>query len=158
MCVLDKERHTAHTYLLQAMQGRRKIWKYCRARGASSNVVGIICPPGWGRATTTTRIELAHARLHELACVRDICHWTIYSPTTFLERCRKVVREKWLEKSGSRNLVREKWLARKKVVLYYKSTFFQVGEKWLTRKKNTSLKNHFSRTTFLHFSRKVVAE
>ena len=126
--------------------------------GASSNVVGIICPPGWGRATTTTRIELAHARLHELACVRDICHWTIYSPTTFLERCRKVVREKWLEKSGSRNLVREKWLARKKVVLYYKSTYFQVGEKWLTRKKNTSLKNHFSRTTFLHFSRKVVAE
>ena len=65
--------------------------------------------------------------------------------------------EFWLEKSGWRNLVREKWLARKKVVLYHKSTFFLVREKWLTRKK-TSLKNHFSRTTFLHFSRKVVAD
>ena len=52
-------------------------------------------------------------------------------------KCRKVVREIWFEKSGSRNLVREKWL---------------------TRKKNPSLKNHFSRTTFLHFSRKVVAD
>ena len=27
---------------------------------------------------------------------------------------RKVVREKWVEKTGSRNLVREKWLTRKK--------------------------------------------
>ena len=27
----------------------------------------------------------------------------------------------------------------KKVVLYYKSTFFQVGEKWLTRKKEEPL-------------------
>ena len=40
------------------------------------------------------------------------------------------------------------------MVLYYKSTFFQVREKWLNRKKNLSLQNHFSRTTFLHFSRK----
>ena len=40
--------------------------------------------------------------------------WTIYSATTFLEKCRKVVREIWLEKSGSRILVREKWLTRKK--------------------------------------------
>ena len=40
--------------------------------------------------------------------------WTIYSATTFLESCRKVVREKWFQKSGSRNLVREKWLTRKK--------------------------------------------
>ena len=62
--------------------------------------------------------------------------WTIYSATTFLENCRKVVREKWFEKSGLRNLVREKWLTEKMVVLYYKSTFFQVGEKWLTKKKS----------------------
>ena len=66
--------------------------------------------------------------------------------------------EKWYEKNGSRNLVGEKWLTRKKVVLYYKSTFFQVGEKWLTRKENPSLKNHFSRTTFLYFSKNEVAE
>ena len=32
-------------------------------------------------------------------------HWTIYSATTFLESCRKVVREKWFKKSGSKNLV-----------------------------------------------------
>ena len=41
-------------------------------------------------------------------------HWTIYSATTFLESCRKLIREKCFEKSGSRNLVREKWLTRKK--------------------------------------------
>ena len=40
--------------------------------------------------------------------------WTIYSATTFLEKFRKVVREIWFEKSGSRNLVREKWLTKKK--------------------------------------------
>ena len=40
--------------------------------------------------------------------------WTIYSATTFLEKCRKVVREIWFEKSVSRNLIREKWLTRKK--------------------------------------------
>ena len=58
---------------------------------------------------------------------------TIYSATTFLE--------KWFEKSGLRNLVREIW--------YEKSGWPE---------KNPSLQNHFSRTTFLHFSRKVVAE
>ena len=84
--------------------------------------------------------------------------WTTYSATTFLESCRKVVQEKWFEESGSRNLVQEKWLTIKKVVLYHKSTSFQVGEKWLTRKKNPSLQNHFSRTNFLHFSRKMVAD
>ena len=48
-------------------------------------------------------------------CLKDLfAQWTIYSATTFLESCRKVVREKWFEKSGSRNLVREKWLTRKK--------------------------------------------
>ena len=76
---------------------------------------------------------------------------------------RNLVREIWFEKSGSRNLVREIWFEKsgwpeKKMILYHKSNFFQVREKWLTRKKNQSLQNHFSRTTFLHFSRKVVAE
>ena len=55
-------------------------------------------------------------------------HWTIYSATSFLEKCRKVVREIWFEKSG--------WLE-KKVVLYHKSKYFLVGEKWLTRKKKS---------------------
>ena len=38
-----------------------------------------------------------------------IRHWTIYSATSFLEKCIKVVREIWFEKSGSRNLVQEIW-------------------------------------------------
>ena len=42
--------------------------------------------------------------------------WSIYSATTFLEKYRKVVQEKWFEKSGSRNLVQEK--------LFYKLRFF----------------------------------
>ena len=84
--------------------------------------------------------------------------WTFYSATSIFE-----VWDLRFEKSGLRNLVREIWFKKsgwpeKKVVLYYKSTFFQVGEKWLTRKKNPSLKNHFSRTTFLHFFRIEVAE
>ena len=48
--------------------------------------------------------------VHHLWCFRIeitiTLHWTIYSATTFLESCRKVVQEKWVEKSGSRNLVR----------------------------------------------------
>ena len=46
---------------------------------------------------------------------------------------RNLVLEIWFEKSGWRNLDGEKWLTRKKVVLYYKSTFFQVGEKWFCK-------------------------
>ena len=45
-----------------------------------------------------------------------------------------------------------------KVELYYKPPSFLVREKWLIRKKNPNLQNRFSRTTFLDFSRKVVAE
>ena len=60
-----------------------------------------------------------------------------YSAPSIFAVLRNLVQETWLEKSVSRNLVREKWL---------------------TRKKNLSLPNHFSRTIFLHFSRKVVAE
>ena len=68
--------------------------------------------------------------------------------------------EIWFKKSGSRNLVQEIWFKKsgsansdffwfkksgcpeKQVGLYYKST----------------LQNHFSRTTFLHFSRKVAVD
>ena len=58
-----------------------------------------------------------------------IRHWTIYSATSFLEKCIKVVREIWFEKSGSRKVVDQK------VVLYHKSKLFLVREKWFTRKK-----------------------
>ena len=78
-----------------------------------------------------------------------ISHGTIYSATTFLESCRKVVGEKWLEKSGSRNLVREKWLTRKKGGFILRINIFSGWRKVVDQKKKTILKNHFSRTTFL---------
>ena len=68
---------------------------------------------------------------------------------------RKLVQEKWFEKSGSRNLVREKWLTRKKVVLYHKSTFFQVGEKWLTRKKIRVWRTTFLEPLFQKWGRRI---
>ena len=84
---------------------------------------------------------------------------------------RNMVREIWFEKSGLKKmvlqtwiffLVQEKWLNRKKWVYTINPQFFQVGEKWFCKlrffscsrkvvdqKKSPSLKNHFSRTTFL---------
>ena len=71
----------------------------------------------------------------------------------FFSGSRKVVDQKkrWvytinppffrLEKSGSSN-----------------SDFFSGSRKVVDQKKNLTLQNHFSRTTFLHFSRKVVAD
>jgi len=50
-----------------------------------------------------------------------------------------------LEKSGG---------PEKKVVLYHKSTIFQIGEKWLARKKSELAEPLFKN----HFSRKVVAD
>ena len=72
-----------------------------------------------------------------------------YSAPSIFAVFRNLVWEIWFENSG--------W-PEKKVVLYHRSSFFPVGEKLLTRKKNPSLQNHFSRTTFPHFSRKVVAD
>ena len=40
--------------------------------------------------------------------VTQLVHWTIYSATSFLEKCRKVVREIWFKKSGSRKVVDQK--------------------------------------------------
>ena len=42
--------------------------------------------------------------------------------------------------------------------LRLESTFFSGWRKVVDQKKNLSLQNHFSRTTSLHFSRKVVAD
>ena len=98
---------------------------------------------------------------------KSLTLWTIYSATTFLEKCRKVVSEIWFEKSGSRKMVlqtwiflllREKWLTRKKRWFYTINPHFLRFEKSSWPEKNPSLKNHFSRTTFLNFSRKEVAE
>ena len=70
---------------------------------------------------------------------------TIYSATTFLESSRKVVQEKWFEKSGSRNLVREKWLTRKKGGFILKTNQLFSGSRKVVDQK----KNRFCRTTFL---------
>ena len=40
----DRDNHDLSSWT----QGRRKVWKSGGER-ASSTVVGIICPPGWGR-------------------------------------------------------------------------------------------------------------
>ena len=58
----------------------------------------------------------------------------------FLEKCRKVVLEKWSIKLGFFFLVNHFSRTRKKVDLYYKTTFFS-GQPLFS--------NHFSRTRFL---------
>ena len=89
-------------------------------------------------------------------------HSPFYSAPSIFAVLRDLVQEIWFENSASANSDffsgLKKWLSRKKVVLVYKSTFFQVGgkwffklgffflvrEKWLTRKKI-----QVCRTTFL---------
>ena len=56
-----------------------------------------------------------------------------------------MVQEIWFEKNG--------W-PEKKVVLYHKSTFFQVGEKWLTRKKIRVCRTTFLKPLFYTFLEK----
>ena len=85
-------------------------------------------------------------------------HSTIYSATTFLEKCRKVVLEKWFGKLGFFFLVNHFSQTIKKVDLYYKTTFFLVNHFSRTTFLKPDFSNHFSRTTFLQLSRKVVAE
>ena len=70
--------------------------------------------------------------------------WTIYSATTFLEKCRKVVLEKWFCKLG---------------FFFWSTTFLQPEKRWIYGiKPPFFLVNHFSRTRFLeplfsnHFS------
>ena len=46
---------------------------------------------------------LKHSKI--TVCGTKFSQWTIYSATTFLENCRKVVREIWFKKSGSRKAV-----------------------------------------------------
>ena len=107
----------------------------------------------------------------------------IKSATTFLEKSREVVLEKWFFKLEFFFMVNHFSRTRKKIRVC-RTTFLQTM--WITgihppffwsttflepEKKNPSLKNHFSRprfhkpdflnqiswTTFLHLSRKVVA-
>ena len=69
---------------------------------------------------------------------------------------RKVVLEKWFCKLGFFFLLNHFSPTWKKVDLWYKTIFFLVNHFSQTRFLEPDFSNHFSRTTFLHFSRKVV--
>ena len=71
---------------------------------------------------------------------------TFYSAPSILAVFRNVVREMWFEKSGSRKVVLQTWI------------FFSGSRIVVDQKENTCLQKHFSRITFLHFSRRVVAD
>ena len=76
--------------------------------------------------------------LFNLTCHKN--QWTISSATTILEKCRKVVLEKWFCKLGFSFLVNHFSPTWKKVDLCYKTTFFS-GQPLFS--------NQISRTTFL---------
>ena len=64
----------------------------------------------------------------------EIKHRTIYSATTFLEKCRKVPWEIWFNKFDSEEMVWEKWLTRKKILVCrttLEPLFYTFIEKWL---------------------------
>jgi hypothetical protein len=69
----------------------------------------------------------------------------VYSATLIFAVLRNLVREMWMEKSGSRNLVREKWLTRKKCGFIPQIQPFSAWRKVVDQKK----KIRVSRTTFL---------
>ena len=84
--------------------------------------------------------------------------WTFYSATSFLEKCRKVVLEKWFFKLGF-FFWSTTFLQPEKMWIYsIKPPFFLVNHFSRTRFLEPDFSNHFSRTTFLQLSRKVVAE
>ena len=85
-------------------------------------------------------------------------HTTIYSATTFLEKCRKVVLEKCFCKLGFFFWSTTFLQPEKRWIYGIKPPFFLVNHFSRTRFLEPDFLNHFSRTTFLHFSRKVVAE
>ena len=65
--------------------------------------------------------------------------WTIFSATSFLEKCIKVVLEKCFFKLGFFFLVNLVSPTRKNVDLWYKTTFFSGQPLFLNQKKNPSL-------------------
>ena len=90
--------------------------------------------------------------------IMNVMQSPFYSAPSIFAVFRNLVQEIWFKKYGSRNMVRVKWLTRKKGVFIPYIHKKSGSRKVVDQKKNLSLQNHFSRTTFLHFSRKVVAE
>ena len=72
-------------------------------------------------------------------------HWTIYSATTILEKCRKVVLEKGFCKLGFLFSGQPLFSNLKKLELWYKTTFFF----WSTTILEPDFSNQISRTRFL---------
>ena len=85
-------------------------------------------------------------------------HWIIYSATSFLEKCRKVVLEKWFGKLRFFFLVNHFFRTRKKVDLCYKTTFFLVNPFSRARFLQPDFSNHISRTRFLRTAKIEGAE
>ena len=70
------------------------------------------------------RIFLEHISLSSFKYQCYCLQWTIYSATYILEKCRKVVLEKWFCKLGFFFLVNHFSPAWKKLDLWYKTTIF----------------------------------
>ena len=84
-----------------------------------------------------------------MTLLQSIVQWTIYSATTFLEKCRKVVLEKWFFKLGFFFLVNHFSPTWKMWIYSLKPPFFLVNHFSRTRFLEPDFSNQISRTTFL---------
>ena len=84
--------------------------------------------------------------------------WTIYSATIFLEKCRKVVLEKWFHKLSFFFWSTTFLEPEKRQIYGIKPSFFLVNHFSRTRFLEPDFTNQIFLTTFLHLSRKVVTE
>ena len=93
----------------------------------------------------------------------NITLWTIYSAPTFLEKCKKVVLEKWFCKLRFFFLVNHFSQTRFLVDLWYKTTFFSGQSLFLnqispTRFLTPDFSTQISRTRFLRTAKIEGAE
>ena len=85
-------------------------------------------------------IDRAYNLIKNFGNVSDnkVCKWTIYSATTFLEKCRKVVLEKWFSKLGSffwlTTFLKPDFLNQISWTTFLKPLFYTYIEKWLQNK------------------------
>ena len=103
----------------------------------------------WNSGTTPTGIPIRKAVLQFCKGGIQNGHWTIYSATTILEKCRKVVLEMWFCKLGFFFLVNHFSPTWKKLDLWYKSTFILVNQISRTRFLEPDFSNQISQTRFL---------
>ena len=98
---------------------RKKMWIYFwRIVDIQNHCVPVVWPsPG-------TSLSMNNDTNWLRSNLRVNIHWTIYSATSFQEKCKKVVLEKWFFKLGIFFLVNHFSRTRKNVNLWYKTTFF----------------------------------